>query len=492
MTSDRKFRHTNVVSLIGAITVTPGRSCLILEYLELGSLDIVLKNRQIELPWPVRVRMGLDAARGMAFVHKHGKVHRDLKSLNLLVDENYNVKIADFGETREAIATMTVGVGTFLWMAPEVITSQNYSFQADVFSMGVVLWELYTRQLPKRTMQDVNKGAMPPLEERCPSEWSKLVDRCCHINPAKRPTFGNLILELGEYRRQLTGEVFEEFIEDDKEPDSHATYSPRISTLSLNTWTSHNYVCRDAEGSGPPSPEQNITARRMYEAERTRGNQKKLAEIQDKIIGKLNLLDDPDRRFIREGWLNKLCRKSTKSRWFILLSDLFVHSSTTIQNKYVVHQVYKLAETRFEDIPKGEAVLLVVWYSYSVDSTNCSFQIVNNIKSFVVIASCGPEKVEWLRDCNLAVESLPTIIRNATVEAPIWQQDSDASSCVLCNSLFKLLNRRLKNLGSAPVRVCDECSRTNKQKENQKTTSPSIKRAVLPPFPKSVQLKASR
>lgn len=130
-----------MVSFIGAITIAPGRACLITEFLELGGLDTVLKNESYDLPFPLRVRMALDTANGMKFVHAQGKVHRDMKSLNLLVDTKFNVKVADFGESREVTYTvMTVGIGTYLWMAPEVMNRQNYSFAADMFSMGVVIF----------------------------------------------------------------------------------------------------------------------------------------------------------------------------------------------------------------------------------------------------------------------------------------------------------------------------------------------------------------
>ncbi|PRP75396.1 hypothetical protein PROFUN_15710 [Planoprotostelium fungivorum] len=202
-----KLRHPNVVSFIGAITAHPGRACLVIEYLELGGLDTVLKST-VELPFPIRVRMALDAARGMEFVHAQGKVHRDLKSLNLLVDTNFRVKVADFGESRDlAPQVMTKGIGTYLWMSPEVMNHQNYSFAADVFSMGVVLWELYTRILPDRKAEDISEGTMPPLPLDCPTHYRRLVGLCCTKDPTKRPNFVTLAGLLNGYYLELNNEA---------------------------------------------------------------------------------------------------------------------------------------------------------------------------------------------------------------------------------------------------------------------------------------------
>src|SRR5687768_7743164 len=85
------------------------------------------------------------------------------------VDKHFNVKVADFGESRDAggLFTMTKGIGTYLWMAPEVVNQEEYSLAADVYSFGMVLWELVTRKLPERDMGDVMKGVTPPIPADC-------------------------------------------------------------------------------------------------------------------------------------------------------------------------------------------------------------------------------------------------------------------------------------------------------------------------------------
>lgn len=94
---------------------------------------------------PLQIKIALDVARGMDYLHQCNIVHRDLKSANLLLSEHGDVKVADFGLSRMVdgvTATMTAETGTYRWMAPEVVLHEPYDGKCDVFSFGVVLWEV--------------------------------------------------------------------------------------------------------------------------------------------------------------------------------------------------------------------------------------------------------------------------------------------------------------------------------------------------------------
>jgi serine/threonine protein kinase len=124
----------------------------------------LLHNELIgELYFSLKAKMAYQAAKGMHFLHSSGIVHRDLKSLNLLLDNKWNVKVSDFGLTKfnadlhkhKRGSGAHGAMGSVHWMAPEVLSESpdvDYVL-ADVYSFGVILWELLTRQEPYQGMR---------------------------------------------------------------------------------------------------------------------------------------------------------------------------------------------------------------------------------------------------------------------------------------------------------------------------------------------------
>lgn len=211
------IRHPNVLSLMGCCP-RPPEVCIIMEYMPRGSLYQILQDSRIPLSWQLIQRMALDAARGMNFLHQHNPIimHRDLKSHNLLVDDAWRVKVADFGLSRmieeRVSATMTV-CGTPCWTAPEVLRNQRYSVKADVYSFGICLWELYTRTAPYAGMTPfqvmfgvASSGMRPPIdEEDCPAPWRELMLSCWSEAPEERPTFDEIARSLQTMSLPETG-----------------------------------------------------------------------------------------------------------------------------------------------------------------------------------------------------------------------------------------------------------------------------------------------
>ncbi|KAI8464201.1 MAG: kinase-like domain-containing protein, partial [Monoraphidium minutum] len=152
------IRHPNVVNFIGACHRARTR-CLVTEYCARGSLDKLLHKSGVPLDLPKRIEFALDIARGMACLHAQQPViiHRDLKTANLLVSARFEVKVADFGLSRIKDAThlqnSRAGLeGTIEYAAPEVLRGEPYTEKCDVWSFGVVLWELLTRARPYADM----------------------------------------------------------------------------------------------------------------------------------------------------------------------------------------------------------------------------------------------------------------------------------------------------------------------------------------------------
>ncbi len=124
-------------------------------------------------------------------------LHRDLKSLNILLDDHLRVKLGDFGWTRALGNYMTSKIGTYQWMAPEVIAGQAYTTKADVFSFGIMLWEIATREPPYKNVagqtvaeEVLLKQLRPPVPKKAPEAWLKLMRQCWDTDPGARPDFG--------------------------------------------------------------------------------------------------------------------------------------------------------------------------------------------------------------------------------------------------------------------------------------------------------------
>ena len=201
----RKVRHKNVVQFIGACTQKPNL-CIVFEYMNGGSVyDYIRKVGQLRVTTVLRFAM--EVCRGMDYLHKRKIVHRDLKAANLLLDENGTIKIADFGVARvmDHAGIMTAETGTYRWMAPEVVEHRPYSEKADVYSFGIVVWEMLTGLIPYSDMTPlqaavgvVQKGLRPPLPKTCPPPLADIMRLCWQRDPAVRPSFERLKAKLEE------------------------------------------------------------------------------------------------------------------------------------------------------------------------------------------------------------------------------------------------------------------------------------------------------
>ncbi|KAK9829623.1 hypothetical protein WJX72_006940 [[Myrmecia] bisecta] len=178
----------NIVQFYGAC-VQGGKPMLVLEYMEGGDLRQAMSSaRGEELRWYNKGQLiALDVARGLHFLHSNKVMHSDLKSKNILLTKDYScAKIGDVGLARimnsQYLSNAILG-GTFAYAAPELLINARCSEKVDIYSFGVVAWEMATQETPQRGQL---RGVKVP--EECPVAIAQLIDDCLELDPANRPT----------------------------------------------------------------------------------------------------------------------------------------------------------------------------------------------------------------------------------------------------------------------------------------------------------------
>ncbi|TMW61829.1 hypothetical protein Poli38472_010892 [Pythium oligandrum] len=221
------FRFPKIVRFVGVVWTKESDVAVVTEYMMNGDLRTYLDKtrRQAREGWTIeKFRIALDVAEALVYLHSLDPpmIHRDLKSCNLLLDQDMSAALSDFGTTRpiDEDCTMTAEVGTALWMAPEVLAGRRYNQSVDIYSLGVILSELDTHQLPFRgddgnqrsTLHSLRlMGAVMAGSERvrflptCPQRIRELGIRCTEHEPTSRPSTLEVAYELRQLLRQREG-----------------------------------------------------------------------------------------------------------------------------------------------------------------------------------------------------------------------------------------------------------------------------------------------
>uniref|UniRef100_A0A8C9X608 receptor protein-tyrosine kinase n=1 Tax=Sander lucioperca TaxID=283035 RepID=A0A8C9X608_SANLU len=224
-----QFSHQNIIRLEGVVTKFK-HAMIVTEYMENGALDRYLKDHDGEFPSFQLVGMLRGIAAGMKYLSDMSYVHRDLAARNILVNNTLECKVSDFGLSRvlednpEGTYTTSGGKIPIRWTAPEAIAYRKFTSASDVWSFGIVMWEVmafgerpYWDMSNHEVMKAINEAFRLPAPMDCPSTVYQLMLQCWLQDRSKRPRFGDIVNLLDKLLRS---------------PDSLKTiadFDPRIS-----------------------------------------------------------------------------------------------------------------------------------------------------------------------------------------------------------------------------------------------------------------------
>ena len=190
---------------------------IIMDLCKGGSVYDLIHSEKRELSEKQKQEIILQTARGLQYLHSKKIIHRDIKSQNILLKEKVldessviEIKISDFGESKSLIEQYCITyAGTPLYMSPEVIRGDPYTFKADVYSYGVYVWEIYSGLIPYSYEKSYNLGQfdekignaqikldLDKLRKETPTKIKELIEKCLNYDADKRPDFNNIIREL--------------------------------------------------------------------------------------------------------------------------------------------------------------------------------------------------------------------------------------------------------------------------------------------------------
>lgn len=208
-----QFDHPNILQLKGVIT-RHKPVMIISEFMESGSLDQFLQRNRGKLTMPEMLHLLRGIANGMHYLSQMQYVHRDLAARNILVGSDLTCKVSDFGLSRvldnDPHATYTTQGGKIAlrWTAPESIRFREFTSASDVWSFGIMMWEVmsygekpYWDMTNKQVIQSIGNGMRLPAPTNCPKALHELMLECWSLDPKKRPTFAKIVTDLNRFIR---------------------------------------------------------------------------------------------------------------------------------------------------------------------------------------------------------------------------------------------------------------------------------------------------
>ncbi|XP_029907590.1 ephrin type-A receptor 2a [Myripristis murdjan] len=224
-----QFSHQNIIRLEGVVTKFK-HAMIVTEYMENGALDIYLRDHDGEIPSYQLVGMLRGIAAGMKYLSDMSYVHRDLAARNVLVNSNLECKVSDFGLSRvleddpEGTYTTRGGKIPIRWTAPEAIAYRKFTSASDVWSFGIVMWEVmafgerpYWDMSNHEVMKAINEAFRLPAPMDCPSAVYQLMLQCWLHDRSKRPRFTDIV------------NILDKLLQSPESLKTIADFDPRVS-----------------------------------------------------------------------------------------------------------------------------------------------------------------------------------------------------------------------------------------------------------------------
>ncbi|XP_037347072.2 macrophage-stimulating protein receptor-like isoform X1 [Pungitius pungitius] len=216
------FHHPNILSLLGILLPKEGLPLVVLPYMKHGDVRHFIRSEKRNPTVKDLIGFGLQVATGMEYLAQKKFVHRDLAARNCMLDETFTAKVADFGMARDIYDKEYYSIQDHKqvklpvkWMAIESLQTQKFTIKSDVWSYGILLWELLTRgasPYPSVDPYDIThyllKGRRLPQPQFCPNTLYSVMLTCWDPEPECRPSFSSLVTEVHQILSSLVGEHY--------------------------------------------------------------------------------------------------------------------------------------------------------------------------------------------------------------------------------------------------------------------------------------------